>query len=207
MLALEEGTVLVSLARTAIESHVSGRKPELDIGSHPTLTQPRGVFVSLVDVSRGGVLRGCIGTPFPDRPLVQQTVQSAVEAASMDPRYSPIKREDLPRIIIEVTVLSNPNFIDAKTPMEIPSKVIIGRHGIVVDGFGSRGLLLPQVAIDEGFDPEEFLSQCCMKAGLLPDAWLEGHVRVSLFEGQVFSEEKPGGSVFERVLPKARAGR
>lgn len=179
----------------------------MDLRSHPTLTHPRGTFVSLLDVSRGGALRGCIGNPFPDQPLLQQTVQSAVEAATMDPRYSPIKREDLPRIIIEVTVLSNPNPVEAKTPMEIQIKVIIGRHGIVVDGFGSHGLLLPQVAIDEGFDPEEFLSQCCMKAGLLPDAWLEGHLRVSLFEGQIFSEEKPGGPVFERVLPKGRAGR
>lgn len=204
MLTLKEGTILVTMARAAIQSHVSGEKPELDLRGHKTLTRSQGIFVSLFDPSRGGALRGCIGNPLPGKPLLQQTAQSAVEAATMDPRYSPIRREDLSRIVIEVTVLSNPHLIEATTPMEIPSKVLIGQHGLVVDGFGSRGLLLPKVAIDEGFEPEEFLSQCCMKAGLLPDAWLEGHVRVSRFEGQIFSEEKPCGAVFERVLLKAR---
>lgn len=125
----------------------------------------------------------------------------------MDPRYRPIRREDLPRTVIEVTVLSKPEPVEAMTPMGIPGQVIIGRHGLIVDGRGFRGLLLPHVALDEGFDAEEFLSQCCMKAGLLMDAWLDDNVGVSRFEGQVFSEEAPSGAVLERVLPQARANR
>jgi hypothetical protein len=205
MLTLEEGTTLVNLARRSIESHIYARKLNSDVAFQGVLGQPRGIFVTLLDISREGALRGCVGNPFPDKPLFQQTVQSAIEAASLDPRYNPIKQDDLGRIIVEVTVLSNLNVVDATTPMKIPGKVVIGRHGILVDGIGSHGLLLPQVAVDEGFDAEEFLSHCCMKGGLLPDAWLEGNVRVSLFEGQVFSEEKPGGRVYERVLLKAGA--
>lgn len=205
MLTLEEGTGLIRTARAAIEFQISGKRTEPESGPYPRLRKPKGVFVSILDNSRGRRLRGCIGNPFPDKPLLHQTAQSAWEAATKDPRYRPIRHEDLPRILIEVTVLSKPTPMEATKPMEIPNQVIIGRHGLIVDGRGSRGLLLPQVAVDERFDTWEFLSQCCMKAGLLPDAWLDGSARVSRFEGQIFSEEKLKGRVFERVLPRTRA--
>ncbi len=204
MLTLEEGTVLVGIARKAIESHLSARPPQPHTTSSRSLRELKGVFVTLLDISIDRSLRGCIGSPFPDKPLIDLTVASAIEAATMDPRFSPMKQEDMAHTIVEITVLSPIEPIEARTPAELPSKIVTGLHGIVVDGFGARGLLLPQVALDERFDSEEFISQCCMKAGLLPDAWLTGNVQVSRFEAQIFSEEEPRGAVLERELHRTR---
>ncbi len=198
MLTLEEGTVLVRAARNAIESHLSARPLQPQVTYSQNLREPKGVFVTLLDISRDRSLRGCIGSPFPGEPLIDLTLSSAIEAATMDPRFHPMKHEDMAHAIVEVTVLSQIEPIEARTIAEIPSKIVIGQHGIIVDGFGAKGLLLPQVALDEKFDSEEFLSECCMKAGLLPDTWLTGRVQVSRFEGQIFYEETPGGVVFER---------
>ena len=167
--------------------------------SPPSLMEPLGVFVTLLDNSPGRMPRGCIGNPFPEKPLLRQTAISAVEAATMDPRFNSV-RLDMKRIILEVTVFSSLEKVETSNPLRLRNEIVVGRHGIVVSGGGQRGLLLPQVAVEEGFDSEEFLSQCCLKAGLLPDAWLTGKVQVSRFKGQVFSEEKPGGPVFEREL-------
>lgn len=167
--------------------------------SPPSLMEPLGVFVTLLDNSPGRMLRGCIGDPSPEKPLLRQTAISAVEAATADPRINSV-RLDMKRIILEVTVFSSLEKIETSNPLRLRNEIVAGRHRIVVTGGGQRGLLLPQVAVEEGFDSEEFLSQCCLKAGLLPDAWLTGKVHVSRFEGQVFSEEKPGGPVFEREL-------
>ncbi len=199
MLNLAEGRILVGIAREAIESHLSGRRPNQPTTTPPRLMDPYGVFVTLLEPESGS-LKGCIGNPFPDRPIIQQTALSAVEAASMDPRFSPVRLRELNWLLVEVTVLSTPEQINVKSPLELTNRVEIGRHGLVIEGNGLRGLLLPQVAVDEEFDPEEFLTQCCLKAGMLPDAWLVGNIRVLRFEGQIFSEDKPRGSVSERKL-------
>ncbi len=123
----------------------------------------------------------------------------------MDPRFSPVSLTEMKkRLIVEVTVLTQPEVMKVRRPLDYVDFVRVGIDGLVVEGMGSKGLLLPQVAVDERFDSEEFLSQCCLKAGLLPDAWLSGQVQVSRFQGQVFSEEKPGGRVFERCLKTNR---
>ena len=146
-------------------------------------------------------LRGCIGAPYPDGPLLSQLIEVAVEAATSDPRFPPVtSREFKEEVVVEVTVLSNPEVVKVARALDYRDRVRIGVDGIIVDGMGSRGVLLPQVAVEEGFDSEEFLSHCCLKAGLLPDAWLSGRVQVSRFKGRVFSEERPGGRVFERNL-------
>jgi uncharacterized protein (TIGR00296 family) len=87
-----------------------------------------------------------------------------------------------------------------KNPLDLPLNIQVGRDGLFVDGVGTRGLLLPQVAVDEDFDAEEFLNQCCLKAGLMPDAWVTGSVKVARFQGQIFSEDTPRGRVLERKL-------
>ena len=191
--------MLVRTAREAIESYLSGGQLNMPSASPPNLMKPLGVFVTLLDNSPRRMLRGCIGNPFPEKPLLRQIAISAVEAATVDPRFNSV-RLDMKRIILEVTVFSSLEKVETSNPLRLRNEIVVGRHGIVVSGGGQRGLLLPQVAVEEGFDSEEFLSQCCLKAGLLPDAWLTGKVHVSRFEGQVFSEEKPGGPVFEREL-------
>ena len=82
--------------------------------------------------------------------------------------------------------------------------VVVGRHGLIVDGYGQSGLLLPQVAVDEGFDEEDFVTNCCLKAGLPPDAWLSGGVKLSRFTGQIFSEEAPNGRTVNKSLDGQR---
>jgi len=106
------------------------------------------------------------------------------------------------KVIVEVTVLSNPEELMVEKPIRYKDHIKIGRDGIIIEGLEGRGLLLPQVAVEEGFDAEEFLSQACLKAGLLPDAWLSDKLRVSRFQGQIFSEATPGGSVYEKIINK-----
>lgn len=191
--------MLVRTAREAVEPYLSGGQLNTPSASPPNLMEPLGVFVTLLDNSPGRMLRGCIGNPFPENPLLRQTAISAVEVATVDPRINSV-RLDIKRIILEVTVFPSLEKVETSNPLRLRNEIVVGRHGVVVTGGGQRGPLLPQVAVEEGFDSEEFLSQCCLKAGLLPDAWLKGKVHVSRFEGQVFPEEKLGGPVFEREL-------
>jgi uncharacterized protein len=201
MLTLEEGEVLVRTARSSIEAHLSRTRDQVPPNVSTGLRERRGVFVTLLDHLNGDGLRGCIGIPFPTRPLIEQVKVAAVEAATEDPRFDPIEIiEFKDQIIVEATVLSAIEPIWVKNPLDLRENIVIGRDGLVVEGMGSHGLLLPQVAVDEGFDSEEFLSQCCLKANLPPDAWLTGRVQVSRFEGQVFAEDRPNGRVFERRL-------
>ncbi len=201
LLSAEEGSILVGTARQAITHHLDGKNFDPTDRVSSELSVPRGVFVTLFDhmMSRG--LRGCIGNPFPKTSLLNETVRCAVEAATMDPRFAPLRQDEFLRsIALEVTVLSPLEYITVKSPLDLPLNIKVGRDGLLVDGVGTRGLLLPQVAIDEGFDEEEFLNQCCLKAGLMPDAWVTGSVKVARFQGQIFSEDAPGGRVFERKL-------
>jgi uncharacterized protein (TIGR00296 family) len=200
-LSTEEGRILVETARQAIIHHLDGKNLDPTDSANSELSVPRGVFVTLFNqmISRG--LRGCIGNPFPKTSLLNETVRCAVEAATMDPRFAPLRQDEFLRsIAVEVTVLSPLEHIIVKSPLDLPLNIKVGRDGLLVDGVGTRGLLLPQIAVDEGFDEEEFLNQCCLKAGLMPDAWVTGSVKVARFQGQIFSEEAPGGQVFERNL-------
>jgi uncharacterized protein len=201
MLSLEDGTVLVKIARCAIIAKLSGKPAPSPAKVSSGLREERGVFVTLLDHAHGNQLRGCIGVPFPTRPLIEQVEVAAVEAATDDPRFDPIGLNELnQRIILEATVLSGMEPIWVKNPLDLRENIIVGRDGLMIEGMGSHGLLLPQVAVDEGFDSEEFLSQCCLKAALPPDAWLTEKVHVSRFQGQVFEEKTPNGRVLERQL-------
>ena len=201
LLSEGNGTLLVRIARQAIANHLDGKDFDLAANECLGLGAPRGVFVTLFDEARSRGLRGCIGNPFSKTSLLDETVRCAVDAATMDPRFVPLKRDEfLKSIMVEVTVLSPIEHLIVKSPLDLPLNIKVGRDGLFVDGFGTRGLLLPQVAVDEGFDEEEFLNECCLKAGLMPDAWVTGSVKVARFQGQIFSEESPGGRVLERKL-------
>ena len=195
-LTLEEGKFLVRLARKSIEASLREEEPEIpEVGGR--LREKRGVFVTLTEE---GELRGCIGYPFPYLPLVEATVKAAVSAAFEDPRFPPLRPGELEKILIEVSVLDEPEIVRVKNPRDYPKAIRIGEHGLIVEGFGTSGLLLPQVAVEWKWDAEEFLSQCCMKAGLPPDMWLTREVRISRFTAQIFTELSPGGEVVEKKL-------
>lgn len=197
MLKLADGRLLVKLARDAIEHHLrTGEKIPLPKASGE-LSEHRGVFVTL---TKGEELRGCIGYPLPIMPLLEATRDAAISSATSDPRFPPVELDELKKIKVEVSVLTPPELIKVKNPKEYLTQVEVGKHGLMVEQGGFSGLLLPQVPIEQGWDTEEFLSQTCMKAGFMPDCWLEKRTKISRFSAQIFSEETPGGKVRERSL-------
>jgi uncharacterized protein (TIGR00296 family) len=190
-LTLEEGRKAVKLARKAIEEYLANRKI-IKERLEGVFSQKRGVFTTLI---KHGELRGCIGFPYPIKRLDEAIIESAISAAVDDPRFEPVRLREMNEIIVEITILTEPEKINAK-PQDLPRFVEIGKHGLLVKKGLFSGLLLPQVAVEFGFDSEEFLSQTCMKAGLPPDCWLTG-AEVYRFEGQIFKEVEPGGDVIE----------
>jgi len=196
MLTETEGRAAVKLARKTIETFLSeGRlsgPQESGIDLSPVFGENRGVFVTLTE---DGLLRGCIGHPYPDSTLKEAILDSAISAATRDPRFPPVGKEELDSIVVEVTILTQPEKINAP-PKDLPDKVIIGKHGLIVKQGYYQGLLLPQVAPENNMDAIDFLSHTCMKAGLSPDAWVKG-AEVYCFEGQIFKEKAPGGEVIE----------
>ena len=169
---------LVHIARSAVREAVAGvgTPAPLD-GEFPDAS---GAFVTL---KRGGRLRGCIGTLECRRPLADEVARVAVSAAQEDPRFSPVAPSELDDLDVEVSVLGPLEPID---PCD-PAAFEIGAHGLVVEQGRRRGLLLPQVATEWGWDRETFLAQTCIKAGLPPDAWQRG-AAVSRFSADVFGD-------------------
>jgi uncharacterized protein (TIGR00296 family) len=198
MLAKSEGETAVKLARKAIEEYLGSGKKIKPEDLPPVFREKRGVFVTLNKKTEKKELRGCIGRPYPIMPLGEAIITSAVNAALEDPRFDPVKKEEINDLVIEVTVLTVPKPIKAK-PGDIPEKIVIGRDGLIVATDRSQGLLLPQVATEHGFDAVDFLCQTCLKAGLMPDAWLTG-AQVYCFEGQIFEEIEPCGEIREKIL-------
>jgi len=200
----EEGVFLVKLARKAVEENLKdGRiiSPPKDVSSK--LLEKRGVFVTinkLVDGEKS--LRGCIGFPYPTYPLVKAVIEAAIESATRDPRFPPMTREELDQVVFEVSILTLPKLIEVKSPSEYPSKIKIGEDGLIVERGFFKGLLLPQVPVEWGWNEEEFLSQCCMKAGLPPDYWLLKGTKIYKFQCIIFEETRPNGPVVRRILKK-----
>ncbi len=202
-MTLEEGIFLVKLARRAVETYVKeDAKIKVPEETPANLLENSGVFVTLNIVSRGGDkrLRGCIGFPLPYLPLAQAVIESAISAASADPRFPPVEPGELDNIVVEVTVLTPPALIEAKEPREYPEKIKVGTHGLVVERGPYKGLLLPQVPVDWNWNEEEFLCECCVKAGLPPDSWYDKKTKVYCFQGTIYEEESPNGEIVERSL-------
>ena len=196
----EEGAFLVKLARRAVVEYFSFRRvidPPPD--TPRKLYEKRGVFVT-IEAHPSRELRGCIGFPEPVYPLVEATIRASLASAFEDPRFPPLDRSELSGVVFEVSVLTPPQLIKVSKPIEYPSKIRVGVDGLIVERGLFRGLLLPQVAVEYGWDEEEFLMQCCLKAMLPPDAWLDPSTKVYKFQAEVFEEEAPGGSVKRRKL-------
>ncbi len=175
----EEQTALLQLAREAIACHFAGTRLQLPPACG-TLAEPRGAFVTLS--RRGdGELRGCIGSMLSDDPLLKTVSRMAVAAATQDPRFPPLRAEELEQVAIEISVLG---------PMEPirPDQVEVGRHGLLVSDGRRRGVLLPQVPVEHGWDRETFLAHTCWKAGLPEDAWRRPEVELLGFTASVFAE-------------------
>jgi AmmeMemoRadiSam system protein A len=171
---------LLEVARRSIVTAVAaGHVP--DLYALPLKVRRRcGVFVTL---RLGRRLRGCIGQPDSPHPLEQTVIRCAALAALHDPRFPSLRQEEITVVEIEISVLSEP------VPAH-PDQVEVGRHGLAVTSDPFRGLLLPQVAQEFGWDRERFLAETCRKAGLDPDAWKHPGTRIEIFTAEVFAESE-----------------
>lgn len=185
LLTEEEGLMAIRSARGAVE-YVCAKKPKPALKLTPVFHEKRGVFVTL---TKDGQLRGCIGLPYPVMPLDRAIEHAAIAAATEDPRFPPVGKGELLQIAVEVTILTFPIPLEGN-PKDRAKKVIVGKHGLIVKGRGTSGLLLPQVATDYGWNATEFLDHTCTKAGFLGRCWNAADIDVLTFEGQIFSEHR-----------------
>ena len=173
----EERALLLRLVHQTIDAALRGERAPAGPAPLPHLDQPRGAFVTL---HLEGELRGCVGFIQPTRGLYQTIVDAALNAAFHDPRFLPVSEEEASELEVEISVLSLPQPI-------LPEQVVVGRHGLVVARGLYRGLLLPQVAVEQQWDAPTFLEQTCLKAGLPTDAWRRG-ATLQGFTAEVFGE-------------------
>ncbi len=171
---------ILKIARGTLEKYLESRLFLEVVPTEPSLIQKAGAFVTL---EKMGELRGCIGHMAADRPLHLTVQQMAIQAATGDPRFPPVTKEELREIEIELSILSPLRMIND------PSEILVGEHGLVVSEGFHRGVLLPQVASREGWDREKFLGYACLKAGLSFEHWKSGTVQIEVFTAEVFGEK------------------
>ncbi len=188
-----DGELLVKTARAVVTEYLKTKnKLKLDKEFVESFSSNAGVFVTLNHQSN---LRGCIGYPLPHKKLFNALVEAAISAATEDPRFPSVTFEELDQIIFEVSILTPPEVIEVSDPSEYPSKIKVGRDGLIVKNGFNSGLLLPQVPIEYGWNEEEFLGHTCEKAGLTKDCWKKKETKIQKFDGIVFKETNPSGSV------------
>ncbi len=177
---------LLNLARESIDSYFSSSEPNISQIKH--LNAKEGVFVTL---HKNSNLRGCIGFIESDKPLFKSIINAARSAAFQDNRFSPVSKDELPNLHIEISVLSIPRIILVNSPDEYLNKITIGADGLILrHKKGYSGLLLPQVATEWNFTITAFLEALSEKSGLPKNAWQTGDVNLYKFQAEIFSEEK-----------------
>jgi uncharacterized protein (TIGR00296 family) len=201
-LTLEEGKFLVNLARQTVTEYLkNGEILQVPEGVSSKLMEKAGVFVTLNSFRNGKKsLRGCIGLPYPTTPLTQAVIEAALSAATRDPRFPPVTLEELDQIVFEVSVLTPPERVTAEKPTDYPSKIRVGRDGLIIERSYCKGLLLPQVPVEWNWNTEEFLCQCSMKAGLPPDSWLTKDTEIYRFQAIIFEETSPKGEIKHKKI-------
>jgi uncharacterized protein (TIGR00296 family) len=204
-LSLEDGKLLLHLARETVKTYLqTGKAPKPPKDTPKKLFEKCGVFVTINTLRRGEEsLRGCIGYPYPTNPLVEAVIDNAVNAATQDPRFEPVSLDELDHLVFEVSVLTPPEPVNVQNPKEYAKQIKVGEHGLIVEKGPYKGLLLPQVPVEWGWAEEEFLCQCCVKAGLPPDSWLTKGAKIYRFTAIVFEEETPCGEIKRKSLSEA----
>ena len=178
MFTTDDRAVLLGIARRSLEACV--RRESLPMPAADGVLETRcGAFVSIH--TRGGRLRGCLGRLDPDAPLAHTVHDLAALVSHSDPRFDPVRPHELTDLDIEISVLTPEQRVASIDDVEV------GRHGLIVDDGRRRGLLLPQVPTEHGWDRVTFVEHTCLKAGLPVDAWRKG-ARLFVFEADVFSE-------------------
>lgn len=160
--------------RLAVEEGRTYEPPRPDAAE---LLEERGVFVTL---KKRGMLRGCIGYVLPTKPLYLAVRDMAINSALRDPRFPPVTAAELPELYVEISIMT------LLQPVADPNEIVVGEDGLVIEAGGHSGLLLPQVAPEQGWNREEFLEGVCMKAGLPPDAYAWEEAKLSKFQAHIF---------------------
>lgn len=175
-------TALLTHARQTLEAALE-RRPLPPAPEGDEARQRRGAFVTLTE-REGGALRGCIGHIAADLPLGDVVGRMVIAAALEDPRFPPVTAEQLPGLHIEISILTEP----VRLLRPDPGAIVPGQDGVIVQALGRQGLLLPQVALEYGWDGAAFLAATCRKAGLRPDAWRDPGTIVFTFQADIFGE-------------------
>lgn len=191
---LEQGKKLVKLARLTIKNKLENKTTK-----NSDFKEKGACFVTLLTYPAKH-LRGCIGYIQAVFPLSNAIINSALNAAFSDPRFEHIDKEELDKILVEVSVLTEPKILKVSSPKDYLKKIELGKHGLIIELEEYRGLLLPQVPIEQKWSVEEFLENTCLKAGLLEDTWQQGTCKIYTFETKIFAEEKPNGNIKEIKL-------
>ncbi len=176
----EERSILLKLAHASIEAALEEREIPLDPPS-PHLAERRGAFTTIYFRKQ---LHGCVGYVIPVVSLYRTVAETARAAAFEDTRFLPVTREEAPELEVSLSILSSLQPVRAED-------IEIGRHGLLISQLGRRGLLLPQVPLEHGWDRETFLEQTCRKAGLSPDAWRKD-ATIEAFTAEVFGDDELG---------------
>jgi len=174
---------LLSLARMTLEGYVStGAVPDAELPAdlERALCDHRGVFVTLYSEGR---LRGCVGCHHSELPLFQTIQKMVVSSGFQDPRFPPLRRQELESLRIEISA-----YLTGVVPIESPEQFEVGRHGIIMTLGGRTSTFLPKVASQQGWNREQTMERLCRKAGLTHDAWKSSEARFSVYETQVFHE-------------------
>jgi AmmeMemoRadiSam system protein A len=177
----EERAALLAIARGSLVAATSRTRYHLPEDLPTGLRERRGAFVTC-RVAATRELRGCIGLVEATAPLAEAVAEMAEAASTRDPRFASITPREAPEIRLEISVLSPP------APIR-PEDVVVGRHGLIAERGGARGLLLPQVPVEQGWDRTTFLGHTCLKARLPREAWQEPSTRLLGFTAEVFGEE------------------
>ena len=184
MISDEAGQYLVNIAKKTILHYLeTGEKLELPDDYPEELDEKLGVFVTL---NENNDLRGCIGYAEPIEPAIVATIEVAIAAAFNDPRFPKVTEDEFEKLDFEVTVLTKPEIIYVAHPDQYIDEIEIGRDGLIVQKGYSRGLLLPQVAVENALDEENFLEHTCMKAGISEDSWMDEICDVYKLQGHIF---------------------
>jgi AmmeMemoRadiSam system protein A len=178
MLTPQQRAELLRVARESV-SAATGQRPYAPTSDDPVLRQPGAAFVTL---KKRGQLRGCIGMLEAREPLIECVANMARAAALEDYRFPQVEPAEVPELSIDISILS-----PAQRVKDV-SEIQVGVHGLIVEDGPRRGLLLPQVAQEYGWTREEFLDQCCLKAGLPKGQWRKG-AQVYSFCAEVFGDE------------------
>jgi len=203
MLNLERGKKLVKLARKTVERWFKEKKFIVEKVDDKTLEEKRGVFVTIENFPSKS-LRSCIGIPRESLELYEAVQRTAFSSAFEDPRFPPLKKEELNKVIFEISIMTKLKLIEVKDPKEYFEKIEICKDGLMLINKSFSGLLLPSVPVQFDWTVEEFLENLCYKANLTPDWIYDKDTKIWKFQTQIFAEENPNGKIVEVKLPESK---